>query len=240
MANLSSAELNESEVLNLYKTHSAPEIAQKYNCKVHYIYNILKKNNIKRNCKKHKTSWNSLVSQNFAYNNFDEIKKMYSEGESLLSISRKTNIKRHQVEFLLVQNGVKIRSHSEQAKFQPKEHFQRMLQKSLEKQSELNFVSKPHQIVIDYLKEKNKVFEVNKPIGNYSADILMDKIVIEINGNYWHANPTIYKDNLNSTQKANVKRDKLKKKFLESQGYKIIYIWEEEIKQNCFKEKLYG
>lgn len=222
MADLSSAELNESEVLNLYKTHSAPEIAQKYNCKVHYIYNILEKNNIKRNCKKHKTSWNSLVSQNFTYDNFDEIKKMYSEGESLLSISRKINIKRHQVEF------------------QPREHFQKMLQKSLEKQSELNFVSKPHQVVIDYLKEKNKIFEVNKPIGNYSADILMDKVVIEINGNYWHANPIIYKDNLNSTQKSNVKRDELKKKFLESQGYKIIYIWEEEIKQNCFKEKLYG
>ncbi|HLD91463.1 MAG TPA: hypothetical protein VI911_10740 [Patescibacteria group bacterium] len=75
-------------------------------------------------------------------------------------------------------------------------------------------------------------------------DILIDnKIIIEVNGDYWHANPNIYKadDLIKFNYGIESAReiwdyDKEKKKLAESKGFKVVYIWEDEIK-NCFKDK---
>ena len=64
-------------------------------------------------------------------------------------------------------------------------------------------------------------------------------ILIEVNGDYWHCNPEKY--NINEVVnfpggKRNVldvwNKDSNKKKLAEIKGYKVIYIWENEIKKN--------
>lgn len=63
--------------------------------------------------------------------------------------------------------------------------------------------------------------------------IINEKIVIEVNGDYWHGNPSIYSyDSLNKMQKDMIERDKIKKRELENIGYKVIYIWEYDLIHN--------
>lgn len=72
-------------------------------------------------------------------------------------------------------------------------------------------------------------------IGKKFFDIKINNILIDVNSDFWHANPNIYKsnDNLNfpfGKIKARViwNRDNYKQQL--AVGYKIIYIWEFDIK----------
>lgn len=68
------------------------------------------------------------------------------------------------------------------------------------------------------------------------------KLLIEVNGDYWHANPILYKENdiLNykkygvRTAKEMWDKDNFKKDLAEKNGYRVIYIWESEIHENKF------
>ena len=76
-----------------------------------------------------------------------------------------------------------------------------------------------------YMTDKN---------GNHFAyDFCYDKKIIEFNGNYWHMNPKIYKvTDINKTTHKTAgeiwEYDKLKLKCAEDNGYKVLYIWEDE------------
>jgi len=72
-------------------------------------------------------------------------------------------------------------------------------------------------------------------------DIMInDKIVIEYNGDYWHANPTIYvatdilKFSNNTVYAASEiwKRDENRYNIIKSKGYVIIVVWEKDFKEN--------
>lgn len=75
-------------------------------------------------------------------------------------------------------------------------------------------------------------------ICNRSFDIIVGKKVIEIQGDFWHANPNKYKPNdyLNFpggkkiTAKELWKKDEEKKIMLEKLEYNLLYLWESEIK----------
>ena len=104
--------------------------------------------------------------------------------------------------------------------------------------SQRKFISKLHNNVKKFLLQNNITeFESEKFIGYYHVDECNEKLklIIEIQGNYWHANPAIYKadDIINhKTAKQIWKKDNIKKKFLENKGYKIYYIWEKDFKDN--------
>ena len=87
---------------------------------------------------------------------------------------------------------------------------------------------KSEQIVNDFL-----VDELNKE----------KKIIIEINGNYVHANPFLYKENdiirlpgNHYTAKEKWTADYNRNKKLESLGYKIYVIWETDDYKKVFEE----
>lgn len=78
-------------------------------------------------------------------------------------------------------------------------------------------------------------------IKNKIYDFLIDKtnIIIEINGDFWHANPKIY-TNENElikfpfgkiSAKEIWEKDNFKKNLAINSGYKIVYLWESEIKK---------
>jgi very-short-patch-repair endonuclease len=61
------------------------------------------------------------------------------------------------------------------------------------------------------------------------------RILLEVNGDYWHGNPKLYKkSDLNNIQINNKKKDKEKKKFAQKHNMKLYYIWEQDVKNNNF------
>jgi len=102
------------------------------------------------------------------------------------------------------------------------------------KENEINF-SIEHKIKI------SKEFRSSKNNYYFSYDILLEnKKLIEVNGDYWHGNPKIYKpDDLimkNSSAEIRVGdkwiKDKRKNDFAISNGYQLMVIWEDELKNN--------
>lgn len=76
---------------------------------------------------------------------------------------------------------------------------------------------------VNYLKKLN--------IGYYNCDFVINKIIIEVQGDYWHGNPIFY-DKFDKIQTKNNKRDIIKKRYLTNLGYYVIYLWEYDLKNN--------
>lgn len=56
------------------------------------------------------------------------------------------------------------------------------------------------------------------------------KILIEVDGDYWHCNPNSqWKEPLYEAQKSNLIQDKIKEKWCEENGYKLLRFWESDI-----------
>ena len=81
-------------------------------------------------------------------------------------------------------------------------------------------------------------FHYNKILNEqYQYDFLIEtNILVEVQGTYWHADPKKYLDTskLNDRQHWKIERDIDKKIYAEENGYKIYYIWENEILKNDF------
>ena len=78
------------------------------------------------------------------------------------------------------------------------------------------------------------------PLSGYYYDFILPdyRILLEINGSYWHASPLLYKKaTWNALQKRNHNRDKRKMAVAMSHGYRIIYIWEGDLKNKARKVK---
>lgn len=99
----------------------------------------------------------------------------------------------------------------------------------------------------NYLINQKIDYKYNFILDNkYQFDFLIKdrNLIIEVNGDYWHANPEIYSDSdenkkpLNDTQRYKVDLDEKKNKYLISKGYEVIYLWEKEINNDIFKKIL--
>lgn len=98
-------------------------------------------------------------------------------------------------------------------------------------------LSKLHVSIRSKLKLKDFGFKSEQKIGYYRADELhpKKKIIIEINGDYVHANPKIYKsaDRIllrGNTYTAQEKwlKDEKKISDLKDMGYRVIVVWESD------------
>lgn len=96
--------------------------------------------------------------------------------------------------------------------------------------------SKIEKIVNDFLdKNYSGKYTWSVIMGrfpSYQFDFLLhdERILIEVNGDYWHCNPKIYPNGpKNEIQKLKIEQDKLKKEFAESKGFTIVSIWENDI-----------
>jgi len=100
-------------------------------------------------------------------------------------------------------------------------------------------ITKPQRLTQKYLEEHDTHYKINGIIERYSFDFILKdlKIIIEVQGTYWHADPRKYGEGkipLNERQIYKVSQDIIKKRVAEEYGYKMIYIWEDDIKQNNF------
>lgn len=92
---------------------------------------------------------------------------------------------------------------------------------------------------IDYMfYNKKRFFLVDFIINNH--------YIIEVQGDYWHCNPNIYTNGpINVMQINNINNDNWKKEKLINMGYEVIYIWENDIKNEpqkieCYLASLFG
>lgn len=100
-------------------------------------------------------------------------------------------------------------------------------------------ISKPHKILRQAMIDNNlyKGFETSKRLYLFEIDELNKnkKIIIEIDGDYWHANPMFYGGYLtplNEQQQKKQIADKRKNTYLSNKGYKIMRFWEYDIYNN--------
>lgn len=120
-------------------------------------------------------------------------------------------------------------------------------------------LTKPHKLVINILEnlnikyeaETNKYFKAFNNVINkrfcprvdlYIPDI---KLVIEIFGSYWHANPKVYKPNDlfytfygKMTAQQIWLKDQIRIEHIQSLGYSLEVIWDDEICETKIKEIL--
>lgn len=103
-------------------------------------------------------------------------------------------------------------------------------------------INKIEQKVENWLKDNNIEYSYScilngKDGDNYQYDFIIHnkKILIEVNGTYWHADPRVYSTkNLNALQLSKIKRDKIKKEVAKLYGFTLLYIWEMDINNNDF------
>lgn len=80
---------------------------------------------------------------------------------------------------------------------------------------------------IEYIREKSfEFFAVDNYIPFYN-------LVIEVQGDYWHTNPTRFTDKITQVQYDRIGRDKAKHSYFKNQyGIEILYLWEYDILHN--------
>lgn len=107
-------------------------------------------------------------------------------------------------------------------------------------------VSRLQQNVSSLLSQHGVVHSTQFQLGKYYFDIKIDNVLLQVQGDYWHANPTKYQFDTvisypgNKRKRANTiwKRDLRKKLYATKLGYKVIYVWQQEYHKNK-PEKLY-
>jgi very-short-patch-repair endonuclease len=93
--------------------------------------------------------------------------------------------------------------------------------------------TKPERIMAEILKELKVFFTREVGIGRYFCDfVIAPSTVIEVHGDYWHCNPKFYTKPKYKVQKRNIINDAFKRNFLEQQGYNVIIVWEDDLKNN--------
>jgi very-short-patch-repair endonuclease len=93
-------------------------------------------------------------------------------------------------------------------------------------------LTKPEREFEKLMKEMSIECESQKIIGGSIYDFYLPeyKMLVEIDGDYYHGNPTKYtKDQLNGMQKKNKLNDKEKDIQAKGFGYKIERVWEHDI-----------
>lgn len=95
-------------------------------------------------------------------------------------------------------------------------------------------LTKPQIAINGLLDSCNIKYNNEEPFVYYAVDnYLVDyNLVIEVMGDYWHANPIKF-NKLNDLQRKNIGRDKAKHTFIDKYyGINILYLWEKDILEN--------
>ena len=105
--------------------------------------------------------------------------------------------------------------------------------------------TKPERLFALILDILNIEYEKQKPVKKYKCDFYIPKynLIVEIDGDYWHANPKKYKasDIIGPSKKTAKKiweSDKTKTLDILNEGYKVLRYWASDLK-NITHEKIF-
>jgi G:T-mismatch repair DNA endonuclease (very short patch repair protein) len=107
--------------------------------------------------------------------------------------------------------------------------------------SNIKYVSSQEIRIQAILNQLDIEYTANGFLYAYNWDLIFkNKIIIEIQGDFWHGNPKFYKESDVLLQGLSVKdvwdKDKKKRKAVESKGYSVYYIWENDINKMTDEE----
>jgi len=90
------------------------------------------------------------------------------------------------------------------------------------------------RVAANFLNDNQVEFIPQYSIGRMTADFYIPSInlVIETNGDFWHANPSIYADieSLHPIQRRAIEKDARKMRQLRDKGYDVFILWENDLK----------
>ena len=94
-------------------------------------------------------------------------------------------------------------------------------------------------VVQSELIRRNVPFEFGVVLGGFQFDFgnKQNRILLEVHGDYWHANPIIYgndKRPINDIQRRKVERDVIKSQFCLDNNFRLFTIWESDVKIRNF------
>lgn len=95
--------------------------------------------------------------------------------------------------------------------------------------------SKPQQIINDLLDDMNIKYISEYSCKYYLIDhyLLDQKLMIEVQGDFWHCSPLLSSKSNTSGIKGNIIKDKRKHTYIKNKyGIEILYLWETDINQN--------
>lgn len=129
-------------------------------------------------------------------------------------------------------------------KIKDKEKWRENCRVAFANQKTFDYVSSSLEITIGkVLKLLGIQFITQFNVGNYFYDFYLplEKIIIEVNGTYWHCDPRTYQENYynqrsEKTAKETWECDEKKKMLAENNGFVVKYIWEKEIKIKTIDE----
>jgi very-short-patch-repair endonuclease len=92
-------------------------------------------------------------------------------------------------------------------------------------------VSSLNKLFSETLKCNNLEPKEEQIVGNYLVDFMFpeQRVVVEVDGDYWHANPDIYKRYLNNTQKRVVEKDEKEAAYCKDNEWLLLRFWETDI-----------
>lgn len=103
-----------------------------------------------------------------------------------------------------------------------------------------NKMTEPERVFSEMMKELGVEIQCQKVINNkiYDFYIPSKNMMVEVDGDYWHANPLVYEGKeLNKTQLRNVKNDKFKDVLAKGNGFLLERVWEYDLKNNYEEQK---
>ena len=107
-------------------------------------------------------------------------------------------------------------------------------------------MNKPEEIIAKYLDKMGYTWEYERVLRLdkefFQPDfIINDSLIIEVYGDFWHANPNTYEDDhvlySKITAKEQRDRDSCREKKIQ-EFFPVIVIWETDIKNNSYKQKI--
>ncbi len=226
------------ELINDYNNlFSLPDLSKKYKISYNFIQDILKLHNIKlRN-----------ISESAKKITSKKVKETCLKNYGVNNPSQLNYVKEKKKQTFIKHYGVDNIWKTEEYKNFTRERWNNYSNE--EKTNALKgfidkhrgTISKLEKRVLSILKDLQidftSQYRIGKYFHKYDIRICKTKILIEINGDFWHANPKLFKEtdilNFSKTNHPIVKdiweKDKKNKEYAEKHGYKVIYLWENDI-----------
>lgn len=126
-----------------------------------------------------------------------------------------------------LQEGCSIWRETEEAKLFMREHGARTYANQDTKETAIE------RKLAELLTKEGIAFETQKKMYYWCVDFFLPEhdIVIEAQGDYWHAHPDKYPEP-NEMQKKNIRRDKGKASYIPKCGHTFLAFWERDIQDN--------
>lgn len=230
----------EQQICNEYFSKEKPStdtLAEKWNCDHTTISNILKRNGYKL-----RTRSEARKDKNYIFIKDQEQQicdEYFSEEKpSCAILAKKWRCSASTIKNIIIKNGYILRTRNEMIKGQKRSEKtkQKIREKSiLQHQTQHGPFkdTKPELIMKKLLTESNTPFKHQFRLGKCLFDfhILGTKILIEVDGDYFHGNPKKF-STLNKMQLKMKERDKKHDEVALNNGYILLRFWEDDILRN--------